>query len=46
MDYIKKIEEKDKKAVNDFLQKEWGNTVIVLREGEIYDLKDEAGFVI
>jgi len=46
MDYIKKIEEKDKKAVNDFLQKEWGNTVVVLREGEIFDLKDEAGFVI
>lgn len=46
MDYIKKIEEKDKKIISEFLLKEWGNTVIVLREGEIFDLKDEAGFVI
>lgn len=46
MENIKIIEEKDKEAVNDFLQKEWGNTVIILREGELFDLKGEAGFVI
>jgi N-acetylglutamate synthase-like GNAT family acetyltransferase len=46
MESIKKIDAKDRNQVIEFLQKEWGNTVIVLREGEIFDLKDEEGFVI
>jgi ribosomal protein S18 acetylase RimI-like enzyme len=46
MDYINKIETTDKNKVNEFLQVEWGSTVMVLREGEIFDLKDEEGFVL
>ncbi len=43
--YIKRIEENDKLIINEFLLREWGSSVIVLREGEVFDLKDEAGFV-
>ncbi len=46
MEGIRKLEVKDKNLVFEFLQKEWGDTVIVLREGEIFALKDEEGFVI
>lgn len=43
---IRPIDENDKNLVTEFLQKEWGNTVIILRKGEIFDLKDAEGFVI
>lgn len=43
--YIKKIEENDKQLIIDYLLSEWGSTVLVLREGEIFDLQDEEGFI-
>ncbi|MDF2586945.1 MAG: acetyltransferase [Anaerocolumna sp.] len=46
MDTIKKIKDEDKKKIIDFLRMEWGSTIMVLREGEVFDLKDEDGFVI
>ncbi len=42
---IKNIEENDKLIIYEFLQRAWGSSVIVLREGEVFDLKDESGFV-
>lgn len=46
MDTIKKIKSEDKKKIIEFLLMEWGSTIMVLREGEVFDLKDENGFVI
>jgi N-acetylglutamate synthase-like GNAT family acetyltransferase len=45
MVYIKNVEKNDKQLIIDYLIREWGSTLIVLREGEIFDLQDEEGFI-
>jgi ribosomal protein S18 acetylase RimI-like enzyme len=42
---IKNVERNDKQLIIDYLKREWGSTLIVLREGEIFDLQDEEGFI-
>jgi ribosomal protein S18 acetylase RimI-like enzyme len=42
---IKNVEKNDKQLITDYLKREWGSTLIVLREGELFDLQDEKGFM-
>ena len=43
---LKKIEQQDRDKTNAFITKEWGGTLIVLREGEQFELANAEGFVI
>lgn len=43
---LKKIEKQDRYKTNAFIKKEWGDTLIVLREGEQFELSNADGFVV
>lgn len=43
---LKRIEMQDRDKTNAFIKKEWGGTLIVLREGEQFELSNAEGFVI
>lgn len=43
---IRKVEKNDKQLIIDYLIREWGSTLIVLREGEMFDLQNEEGFIV
>ena len=43
---LKRIEKQDRDKTNAFIKKEWGGTLIVLREGEQFELSNAEGFVI
>ena len=43
---LKKIEKQDRDKTTAFIKKEWGGTLIVLREGEQFELANAEGFVI
>lgn len=42
---IKNVEKNDKQLITDYLKREWGSTLIVLREGETFNLQYEKGFI-
>ena len=43
---LKRIEIQDRDKTNAFIKKEWGGTLIVLREGEQFELSNADGFVV
>ena len=43
---LKKIEKQDRDKTTAFIKKEWGGTLIVLREGEQFELANAEGFEI
>ncbi|MEA4919536.1 MAG: GNAT family N-acetyltransferase [Clostridiaceae bacterium] len=42
---IKMIEGKDRERADRFLEEYWGYTLVVLREGEVFDVKLEQGLI-